>query len=185
MTKKLILFGDSHMGHVGRNLITDLEKRLGNESDIYNCAAGGWTSQDMVKKADYISQLKPDTIIISDGTNDTNPARYVDPESYKQNIEALINVFSGSKIIFVPAIPMNEKLLSRKDGEELSNEKLHKYHDDLTNTCAENNIQYIDAWQLFSPLLKRGDNYHDADGLHLNDHGYDILFNEIVKVMEP
>jgi hypothetical protein len=48
--QKLVLFGDSLFGRCNKDLIDQLEATLSESYDIYNCAAGGWDSDDVLKK---------------------------------------------------------------------------------------------------------------------------------------
>ncbi|HEY1645892.1 MAG TPA: hypothetical protein VGF75_06000, partial [Candidatus Saccharimonadales bacterium] len=67
--KKLVLYGDSLFAQAGKHRLTMFEEVLAGY-DVYNCAAGGWNTNDCLKKAEYISKLEPDVLVISLGTND-------------------------------------------------------------------------------------------------------------------
>ncbi len=97
--KKLVLFGDSLFGRFGKHLIVKLESVL-QDCDVYNCAAGGWDSNDCVAKAPYIGELKPDVMVISLGTNDACPWKQVDLETFKANIPKVFEEFTDSRIIY-------------------------------------------------------------------------------------
>jgi len=36
---------------------------------------------------------------------------------------------------------------------------------------------------VFEPMLVSGQDFHDEDGVHFNDLGYEMLTNEIVKAL--
>lgn len=180
--KKLILFGDSLFGRFGKDRILILESKL-NDYDVYNCAAGGWNSHDCVKKAPYISKLKPDVLVLSVGTNDAAPWKEVDIKDFAENLPIIFNSFSAAKIIFLLQPPVNEDKTPDKFNS-LTKSISKKYHDSAKQICEEHNIAFIDSWDLFMPLQEQKIDYHDEDGVHLNDLAYDMISTEIDRLLE-
>ncbi|MCF7865304.1 MAG: hypothetical protein K9M11_02255 [Candidatus Pacebacteria bacterium] len=41
----------------------------------------------------------------------------------------------------------------------------------------------IDTKSVYEKLITSGTIFHDADGLHLNELGYDVMLEELVKVV--
>lgn len=181
MIKKLILFGDSLFGEVRKTETLMLEEKLGGEYDIYNCATGGWSTNDLVKKAPYISGLKPDIVIISAGTNDSAPWKRVDLETFKSNLPVIAEQFSESRVIFFPPPPVTEVLL--EENKIMSNEDVRIYNDAVIEFCKEASIGYIDSWSLFMKLKDNNQSYHVADGIHFTREGYELLFSELSEVV--
>lgn len=179
--KKLILFGDSLFGRVGKHLIVQLESKLENQFDVYNCAAGGWDSNDLVKKSEYIAGLKPDVTIISVGTNDVCSWKRVELDSFKQNTENLVAAFQDTQLIFFLPPPVHEP--SRPAEKQIPNSDVKQYHDTIKIICEQHNLSYIDSWKVFMPLQDRDESYHIGDGVHLNDHGYQVLFDSIAEIL--
>ncbi|MGC1176976.1 MAG: GDSL-type esterase/lipase family protein [Candidatus Saccharimonadales bacterium] len=181
-TNKLVLFGDSLFGRCGKHLVLALEKKLNGQFDVYNCATGGWDSDDLVKKAPYIASLEPEVAIISVGTNDACSWKRVGLSDYRQNLESVLNSFKNTQIIFFPPPPVHE--ISRTTEKQISNKDMKNYNDAVLEICRQRGIAYVDSWKLFMPLQDRDESYHIEDGVHLNDHAYEMLFEAIAEVLK-
>lgn len=182
MSKKLVLFGDSFFGRCGSERIALLETMLNKEYDVYNCAAGGWNSEDMARKAKYIASLKPDTVIISVGTNDVSPWHRVEFDTFITNLGVIIDTFTASRIVFFPPAPIHP--VSFLAEAHITNDEVKRYGDALIDVCDHRSVAYIDSWKIFKPLLEKGKSYHVEDGVHFNEFGYETLFDELSKVVK-
>jgi lysophospholipase L1-like esterase len=178
--KKLVLFGDSLFGRFGKERIEALEASLPGY-DVYNCAAGGWNSDDCVKKAAYIATLKPDLLAISLGTNDLAPWKHLELPTFVENVQKIINSFPDSVIIYFLPPPVNENKESAH--KKILNESAKLYHDAAKEVCINNNVQFIDSRKVFLPLLAAGTDYHVEDGIHLNDLAYEIITKELAALI--
>ncbi len=179
--KKLVLFGDSLFGQFGKHCIAALEASLPGY-DVYNCAAGGWDTNDCLKKAPYIAGLRPDLVIISLGTNDMSPWKQVELPQFIENLNKIMRIFSTSQVIYFLPPPVNEA--SEPDDKKIENETAKQYHDAAKALCEDLNIAYVDSWKVFMPLLEAGRDYHVEDGVHLSDRGYEILIGELVALVK-
>lgn len=178
---KIVLFGDSLFGQFGKHRILKLEKAIPG-ADVYNCAVGGWDSNDCVKKAPYIAQLEPDFMILSLGTNDASSWKLVPIDKFKENIPKILDSFSASKVIFFLPPPSDE---SKHDpNKKRKNETTKQYHDAAKEICESKGVDYIDSWQIFLPMLNRGEVYHVDDGTHLEENAYDIIISEIAHKLK-
>ncbi len=182
MTKKLVLFGDSLFGEVRKTETLMLEEKLGGVYDVYNCATGGWSTNDLVKKAPYISGLKPNIVIISAGTNDSAPWKRVDLEKFKANLPLIAEQFSESRVIFFPPPPVTEVVL--EDNKIMSNEDVKLYNDAVVAFCKSASVDYIDSWSFFMKLKDNNQGYHVDDGIHFTREGYDLLFSGLSEVIK-
>lgn len=184
--KKLVLFGDSLFARISKSNLLSLESRL-PEYDVYNCAVGGWDTNDCVKKAPYIASLKPDILMLSVGSNDSAPWKQVDIQLFESNLAQVFKSFSGSKIIFFLPPPVNEAILSedakRKNRKALTDSLIKSYYDVAKQSCEANQITFLDSWQVFKPLMDKGEDYHVDDGIHFSDMGYELLFDELAKLV--
>jgi lysophospholipase L1-like esterase len=180
--KKLVLFGDSLFGQLGKHRIINLEKVL-SDYDVYNCAAGGWNTNDCVQKSPYIALLKPDAVVISLGTNDAAPWKQVPLDTFKDNLPKIFATFSSSEVVYFLPPPVNESELE-DDEKTLNNEIMKQYHDAAKQACTANNVRFIDSWNVFMPMLQKGTEYHVEDGMHLNDLAYDTIANELVSLLK-
>lgn len=178
---KIVLFGDSLFANFSKHRILKLEEAIPG-SDVYNCAAGGWDSNDCVKKASYIAQLKPDVLVISLGTNDASSWKLVDLETFKQNLPKILNAFTAAKIIYFLPPPSDE---SKQPSDKIrKNETTKQYYDAAKTICEQKGVLTINSWDIFKPMLDRGEVYHVEDGTHLEENAYDIVITEIAKLLK-
>jgi lysophospholipase L1-like esterase len=178
--KKLVLFGDSLLGQFGKDRILALEARLPGY-DVYNCAAGGWNSEDGVKKARYISKLEPDVVVISLGTNDMAPWKQLELLLFVKNIRKIIRSFSSLELVYFLPPPVNENKESNE--KKILNKDAVLYHNAAKQVCIDNGIKFIDSWKVFMPMLQSEIDYHVDDGIHLNDLAYRTVIDELMLLL--
>jgi lysophospholipase L1-like esterase len=177
---KIVLFGDSMLARFGKERIQKLEATV-PQCDIYNCATGGWDSNDCALKAPYIASLKPDAVIVSVGTNDAAPWKQVPIQAFEKNLNSILDSFQNKKIVsFLPS-PVNER--KQKGEHPRTNELLKKYFDVAKEVCTIRSVSYIDSWAIFSPLLEQEQDYHVDDGVHFNDFGDDLLTDHLTEAL--
>lgn len=180
--KKLILFGDSLFAQMDKRRINLFESTLPGY-DVYNCAAGGWNSDDCVKKAPYIAKLQADVVVISLGTNDAAPYKQVPIDIFTKNIAPILDSFNGSKIIWYLPTPVDQNK-SQTFGHIIPNEVVKQYHDAAKKVCEENGVNVIDSFSIFKPMLDKGEIYHNEDGVHYIDKAYEIIAIELAKILK-
>lgn len=178
---KLVLFGDSLFAQVSKRQLKMFESILDNY-DIYNCAVGGWDTNDCVEKSPYISKLKPDVLVISLGTNDAAPWKQVPLEQFKENIPKIFEAFSDSRIIYFLPPPVDEVKIAKTDAKR-SIKGIKEYHDAAKALCESHTVSYIDSFRVFKPLMDNGQEYHIEDGVHFNDFAYEIIAKELAGIL--
>jgi lysophospholipase L1-like esterase len=178
---KIVLFGDSLFGQFGKERILKLEQAIPG-ADVYNCAAGGWDSNDCVKKAPFIAKLKADVMILSLGTNDASSWKLVELNNFKENIPKILDSFASSKIIFFLPPPSDES--KHAPDRARKNETTKQYYDAAKKICEERGVLTINSWDIFSPMLERHEAYHVDDGTHLKENAYDIVIAETAKLLD-
>lgn len=179
--KKLILFGDSLFAQMGKHRINLFESTLPGY-DIYNCAAGGWNTDDCVKKSPFIAKLKADVVVISLGTNDAAPYKQLPIEKFIENIPPILEAFKDSKIVWYLPTPV-DPAKSDNFGAVIPNEVVKKYHDAAKKVCEEKGVDVIDSFSIFKPMLDSGVTYHNEDGVHYIDKAYEIIANELARIL--
>ena len=179
--KKLVLFGDSLFAQAGKHRLLMLEQALPGY-DVYNCAVGGWDTNDCVGKAPYIAKLEPDVLVISLGTNDAAPWKQVPLEKFKENIPKIFNSFSKAKIVYFLPAPVDEVKIANTDTRR-SIKGIKEYHDAAREVCEAQGIAYINSFAVFKPFLDSGKDYHVEDGVHFNDFAYEIIAGELAKIL--
>lgn len=179
--KKLVLFGDSLFGRFGRERIINLENAI-KDYDVYNCAAGGYNSDDCVRKAPYISKLKPDVLVLSLGTNDSAPWKQIPVSTFDENLPKIFENFSSSKLVYFLPPPVDESKTA-EEKKSFTNEIVKQYHDVIRQACLSHDVMVLDSWKIFMPMLEAGQDYHDEDGIHLNDLAYTTITTELAKLL--
>lgn len=179
--KKLVLFGDSLLANFDKDLVSKLEEQL-KDYDIYNCAVSGWDTNDGMKKSLYISCLKPDVVVIGFGTNDAAPWKQVSLEQFTKNVNTILDNFNSSKIVFFLPPPVNEE--EEEKREKRTNKVMKQYHDAARQISLGKGAEVLDSWSIFMSFLKQGREYHLEDGIHLNDFGYEVFTESLVKIIQ-
>lgn len=175
--KKLILFGDSLFAQAGKHRVVMFEDALPGY-DVYNCAVGGWNTNDCVKKAPYISKLEADVVVISLGTNDAAPYKQVPIDEFVANIPKILEAFKESEVIWYLPTPIDQTK-SNTFGKVIPNEVVKEYHDAAKKVCEESGIKVINSFAIFKPMLDAGETYHSEDGVHYIDKAYEIIAREL------
>lgn len=173
----IVLFGDSHLGRFGKRFIDQLEGLIDN-SIVYNCAAGGFTSSDGVRRVDYIARLKPDVVIFSFGGNDVSPWKEVVAESvFLSNMRRIFEAFpDSSKLLFTSP----DVAVANQDQANIYNNSIHTYREALEPICEELGVLIVDGNDTVRDL--QGD-YHEDDGVHMNKNAYRNLVNQLAKTI--
>ncbi len=177
--KTMILFGDSLLRKMGKELLEKTEKEL-EDIKVYNCATGGFNTNDGVKHVSFIAKLNPDYVILSFGANDAMPWKKQIPlKKFESNLNKIINSFKNSKIILFGCPPANDP--EEPELTKKFNNQLNRYNVLAKRLAKSKKIEFIDSKKIYGNLLKKGKNYHDKDGIHLNEYGYEIMIKELVK----
>lgn len=179
--KKLVLYGDSLFAQAGKHRVLLFEQYLPGY-DVYNCAVGGWDTNDCVAKAPYISKLVPDVLVISLGTNDASPWKLVSLDKFKANIPQIFDTFKASRVVYFLPPPVDEAKIAKTDASR-SIKGIQQYHDAAKEICEARGVACIDSFAIFKPLLDSSQEYHVEDGVHLNDVAYEIIAKELAKIL--
>ncbi len=175
--KKVILFGDSLLANFYDTNAQEVEQGAGME--VYNCATSGWSTEDGVKKSEYIARLKPDFVVFSFGTNDSGARKHVELNNFVSNLQKISETFSCSKKIYFIAPPVDEK-----STDHFTNETIKKYAETTKEFAKKEGSQVIDSWKVFPAMLESGVDYHEEDGVHFSDEGLEKLAEEIISAIK-
>ena len=146
----------------------ELRKRIQSASPIVRPFIGA-TIEEM---RDYIKPVlmkKPDVVVLHIGTNDLSNPRFEEEASILQRFDNLIQ-----EILECGAIPIVSFVVCTQDLE--INERVKNYNKLLFDYCAKNLIIFIKHDNIYFKHTMR-------DGIHLNMHGSDILWNNIVDMI--
>lgn len=179
---KIYVFGDSIAAAEGykrsrEGWVYRLQDSL-NDTKIINKSVNGDTTFETLQR---FSVKNPNLIIFAIGINDSKivpgQGNQVPISEFEENIEKLIKLSGKTKIVFVgfTCADENETITLI---EEYRNEEIKKYSDKLKEICKKHKIQFIDIYDKWIKL-----NYKELlfDGLHPNEKGHKLLFEEISK----
>ena len=120
------------------------------------------------------------------GTNDLDLSYNLSPQDVFNNIKKIVEEIKEnrkcSKIYIESLYPINKEL----DSEALrnkGNERILELNKLIKRFCKESDCTYID---IHSKLVDENGNLQESltkDGLHLLDKGYDIITDEIKRVV--
>ncbi len=170
---------------------------VGEKYEVYNFSKSGAATEFVLET--FPEQLRQfgrgDKIIsiVSVGGNDSkaigSPNNYVSTvEEYISKVKKLYDLLSksSSKIIFVGDGFVDEAKTNPKispfDGSKsyFTNSRRTLFHSALKELCDNLKITFIDT-----PVAKEDwiNNYLYEDGLHPNQKGHDLIFNEIKNLL--
>ena len=159
-----------------------LSETLTNTKVINKGINGEITSSMLSRYHNDVISLNPSKVFIMGGTNDLLCGRSV--KYIIDNIELMIKDSKDSKIII--GIPpylkkeMAEKLFQPSDFYSYCTNNLPVLRKELINLCNKYSLIYVDFYSL---TLYHMDSDIYLDGVHLNSLGNNLLFNELLKVM--
>ena len=179
--QSIVLFGDSLLGRFGKEYISLLEEKL-DGFRVFNCAAGGMNSADGVERVDFISQLKPDVVVLSFGANDCAPWNEgVGLDDFLSNMQLMIESFAYSNVVVFLCPPVYDP--DDLQSSDAFNDVLRRYNSKLRKLALDMNVSVIDSGEIYGSLLKQGNDYHMGDGVHLNEFGYDVFIGELTDAV--
>lgn len=154
---------------------------LDDWSELYNFGICGETSADLLKRFEIeASAIQPSDIVFAIGINDSkypgeSEQNKVALSDYKANLEKLIKQAKSftNKITIVGATRVDDGWKSAK-GNRFLNEEIEKYNAAMKEVASQNNLPFIDMFDVLDPAIDL------ADGLHPNAQGYQKMF-EVIK----
>jgi lysophospholipase L1-like esterase len=175
---QIALVGDSMLARFTKPRIQRLEAEMAGHATVHNCAAGGWTSSDVLVRAPILSRIKWDAVVLSFGTNDCVQPETVSLHQFARNVAAIVSLFSQSRVIaFLPPV-IRETI--HPDVRRRTNRDLDAYRDLLraaagTNHCIE--PSQVLSTRRVSPIL-------EPDGIHLTDASYTALIPALAHLLD-
>lgn len=165
---RLVLMGDSHLARVRRGLVS-----LGRE--VGNVAVGGATVHDLDGQLDLVAAIRPETVVLSIGTNDAATQRGVSRAHFVAALEQVLVRLQGRRVVYLTPPGVVE---SRAAGQHWTNTRIAEYRQAAMDACAERGLARIRAEEILGQLGPRA---FAADGLHLNGLGYRTLLPVIAR----
>jgi acyl-CoA thioesterase I len=164
-----------------------LKKFIDNNTDeyeTYSLGVSGDTTINLLKRFEIESQARnPEIIILAIGTNDSAYINEINNtviplDLFEKNIKELINLARKftQQIVIIGLPKVDEsKVQPFRDsstGKQYANNNLKKYSDKLAEISRENQLIFIDVFNILS--------VEDlGDGLHPNENGHKKLYEYI------
>ncbi len=157
---------------------------------IINRGIRGDTTLGVINRLENdVLQLKPIKVFILIGTNDyvfTNLKTNGIFENIKIIIEKIKMNLPNTKIYVQAIYPVNETINKMKFNivDIRRNEEIIKLNNLLEKWCHANKVNFIDNTNLLKNHEGKLNELYTNDGLHLNEKGYNIVYNNLLKYLE-
>jgi lysophospholipase L1-like esterase len=202
----VLVFGDSlswgawdRRGGWVQRLRAFLDERSINEKIydplLYNESISGNTTMHLLERFEFetkqiVREGSVEMLIFAIGANDagffkSKNANWTDKKQFETNIRKLIELGRRftDKIIFIGIFPADEKNslpVSWAPDLYYYNKYFREYNDIIKSVCKNDNIIFIDIFQIFSKL-----DYSKMieDGVHLNSLGHEKMFETVKGVL--
>ncbi|MFF2754774.1 GDSL-type esterase/lipase family protein [Psychrobacillus sp. NPDC058041] len=182
---EVVCFGDSitarNEGYPTPILTYKLSLKMKDYKFINAGVSGNTTEQAMQRFNKDVLARCPDIVTILFGANDSSLHKFVELESFKQNINEFTKKIGPLKTILITPAPVDESLQPNR-----SNERLQQYAQAVKEVSGETGSHFID----FFHVLYSEPNYRELligekdDGLHFGEAGYEILTSLIAQKLQ-
>lgn len=181
--KKIILLGDSITAgykddHVSQDLTIRLRAKLPSDNYlIRNVGIPGDTTKGALTRLEkHVLNGEPDLVTILFGSNDVLENEHISLTQYRKNIEALIQQIGANKVLLITPSFTNQQL----QYEQRPNHRILAYGNAIRELAESYSIKLVD---LQAAMLDASDyrQFLQADGVHFNELGYDLLAVELLK----
>ncbi len=157
-----------------------------DDCTVYNLGIPSDTTTGLLKRMENECNVRnPQTIIVSIGINDAiylNREKYIltDSETFMKNVQNIIDICKSytNNILFVGLTKVNEDFtnpISWDNNQSYFNENIEKYNEKIKEICIENNVEFLDIFNLLD------EENINIDGIHPNERGHEIIFNNIKR----
>jgi len=138
---------------------------------IDNRGVGGMESWQLVDSIDGYVASKPNKIFISIGMNNIlNRHEGVLVNNISTIIDKIRTASPATKIYIMSMLPVKDTF---------SCALIEIYNNQIESLCHSKNVTFISVYSLFKTSTGINEAYYQADSLHLNADGYQVLANAI------
>ena len=163
----------------------DLDKHFPN-MPVVNSGISGNTTEDILNDMkNRVYDYNPSKIFLLIGTNDLRDEKSVDEvvDNIKKIIEEIKANRKEAEIYLESIYPVNEKI-NKKVVELRNNPDINEINDKVKKYAEEQNITYIDLHKKLVNDEGLLDKKYTRDGLHLNEEGYKVVTEELMKYLK-
>lgn len=163
----------------------DLDKYFPDMPVVNSGVAGDTTDDILSDMKNRVYDYNPSKIFLLIGTNDLRDEKSVDEvvDNIKKIIEGIKENRKEAEIYLESIYPVNEeidkKLVGPRDNGDINeiNEKLEEY-------AKEEGITFINTHELLVDEDNLLNEDYTDDGLHLNDEGYEVVSEALIKYLK-
>jgi 8-oxo-dGTP pyrophosphatase MutT (NUDIX family)/lysophospholipase L1-like esterase len=172
---RVLLMGDSHLAKLDRRRIQQLRALTGDQRLIVNHATGGSTVLDLLAEIETAAFLPQDRIVISVGTNDYAPWKRVPLDTFRAAVDELLDRLRHHRLAVLLPPPVDAERQPAAGRADLRTEQDRApYAAALAAAAAARQAEVVEV---------TGDGMHAADGVHLNDAGYERLLAGLARAL--
>jgi lysophospholipase L1-like esterase len=184
--------GDKQGGWVQR-LRAFLERKYSEEPFVYNLGIPGATTKEILKGFEFEFRQRwyktGNTLIFEIGSNDSaflksnKGKEWISPMQFERNIKEIIKRAKKTtkKIFFIGLTPVDEsktKPIPWDKNVNYENKNIEEYNKIINAICKKEKVPFIEILGKFKK--------HDykkllSDGVHPNEKGHELIFQEIKK----
>lgn len=164
----------------------DLEKYYPNMPVVNSGVEGDSASNILDNMKERVYDYNPSKVILLIGTNDLDLAYDLAPEEVFNNIKKIVEEIrknrKSCKIYIESLYPVNRNL-DRAALKGKENGRIVELNKLIKDYCKEEDLPYIDV---YSKLVDENGNLQEEltkDGIHVLDDGYEIITEQIKKVV--
>lgn len=181
--QRIILFGDEILGGVYHNQVTEtFTKRIAlafPEAEVINLSIPGHKTTDALTHVNRdLVALDPTIVILGFGVNDVSIHDEIKPGFFTNNLTSLIQTIGTSRVI----------LLS-PPYTDYHHHLNHNWPRQLQFTLAAEHVAHklqVPFINLLKSMQQQNNpqQYLQADGLHFNEDGFDLLFDLLQPILK-
>lgn len=165
------------------NSITDNAEwvELFQNPHIKNRGIGGDDTDGILERLDEVVSSKPAKIFLMIGTNDLAYLKSIEhiEENYKLIIQRIKEASPETEIFIQSILPTDDAIHIYRKNPDIS-----ILNDFLKKLAKENDLVYIDLYNIFITPNNKLNPEYSFDGLHLNGKGYEIWKNNTKKYLD-
>lgn len=185
VVKTEIIVDDNYL-FVGDSITAryDLDEYFKGMPVINSGISGNKTTDILNDMNDRIYRYNPSKVILLIGTNDYS--RLSNSDTVK-NIGKIIDGIKDNREyadIYVQSIYPVNKEISKSTVGDRNNEDISEMNSDIKKLCKEKSVSYINMYDLLVDDDGNLDDDYTKDGLHLDSDGYEIVTEEIMKILK-
>ena len=139
-----IVLPQGKRGYPSPALTYTLGSKRKKDQFINSGVSGNTTEQARVRFGQDVLSKRPDIVTVLFGANDSSVHKFVDLETFEQNIRYFTKEIGPKKVILISPAPVDEALQPNR-----SNEQLAKYAQVVKEIADETGSYFIDFFELF------------------------------------